>query len=287
MKASIRTRWTLRLMALVWGLVLHFSEALAVEPLRFGLTPIFLNERHGVLMDWQAYLEKRLGRPVVFVQRSNYQETLELLNQQRLDAAWLCDCPQVTANPDLQLLATPLFQGRPYYRAYLIVPLEDHKTQSILDLEGRVFAYSDPVSYVGYLNPRYELLRQGKPPDHFFRRTFFAHTHRNAIEAVAAGLADASSVNSYIWETMDMLAPVLTGKTRVAAQSQEFGFPPLVAGHHMPEPEFRLLQKTLLEMAQDSEGLAVLKRMNLDGFTRPRPEIYRQVQDIVRRIKGH
>ncbi len=269
------------------GLVLLNANARATEPLRFGLTPIFLNERHGVLKDWQAYLEKRLSRPVVFVNRTNYQETLELLNQKRLDAAWLCDCPQVTANPDLQLLATPLFKGRPYYRAYLIVPLEDHKTQSILDLEGRVFAYTDPVSYVGYLNPRYELLRQGKPPDQFFRRTFFAHTHRNAIEAVASGVADASSVNSYIWETMDMLAPVLTGKTRVAAQSQEFGFPPLVAGHHMPATEFKLLQQTLLEMPQDSEGLAILQRMNLDGFTRPRPEIYRQVQDIVRRIKGH
>jgi phosphonate transport system substrate-binding protein len=49
--------------------------------------------------------------------RDSYQETMELLHQQRIDVAWLCDCPHVTANPEFRLLVTPLFQGRPYYRA--------------------------------------------------------------------------------------------------------------------------------------------------------------------------
>jgi phosphonate transport system substrate-binding protein len=258
-----------------------------VEPLRIGLTPTFLNERQALIADWRAYLEGKLGRSVVFTLRDSYQETMELLHQQRIHVAWLCDCPHVTANPEFKLVVTPMFQGRPYYRSYLIVPNDDRSTQDILDLKGKVFAYTDPYSNVGFLSPRYELKKQGADPDHFFRRTFFTRSHRKAIEAVAVGVADASSVNSYIWETMNQQAPALTGKTRVAARSPEYGFPPFVADHTFPIKEFQALQQALIDMSTDTRGREVLKKMNLDGFVMPQPEIYRPVQDIVNFMQGH
>ncbi len=274
-----------RLRPLYWvGLVLltFVQSVVAEDTLRIGLTPTFLNERHALMADWRAYLERKLGRPVAFVLNDSYQETIELLNQQRLQVAWLCDCPHVTSNRNFRLLATPQFLGRPYYRAYLIVPDTDHTTGGMLDLKGKVFAYSDPYSNVGHLNPRYQLKKQGADPDHFFRRTFFTRSHRKAIEAVAVGVADASSVNSYIWETLHQQGPALTGRTRVAAQSEEFGFPPIVAYHTFPLPAFHALQQALVTMADDVQGREVLKKMNLDGFVLPQPEIYRPVQDIVR-----
>jgi len=48
--------------------------------------------------------------------------------------------------------------------------------------------------------------------------------------------------------------------------SQEFGAPPLVANHFVSKEEFADMQKVLVGMAQDPEGLKLLKRMNLDGF---------------------
>lgn len=256
--------------------------AWAVEPLRFGLTPAFLNERHALMAEWASYLESKLGRPVVFVLKDSYQETLELLEQRRIHVAWLCDCPHVTANPEFRLLATPLFQGRPYYHSYLIVPESDHSTHDILDMEGKVFAYTDPYSNVGFLNPRYQLKKQGVEPDHFFRRTFFTHSHRKAIEAVAVGVADAASVSSYIWETLEKQGPALTGKTRIAARSPAYGFPPIVADRTLPAKDFHSLQQALLAMADDARGRELLKVMNLDGFVLPQPESYRDVQEIVR-----
>lgn len=275
------------LLVLVWlAQFLAWHPARATEPLRIGLTPTFLHERHGLLADWRAYMERIMGRPVAFVLRNDYRETMELLQQNRIQAAWLCDCPHVTANPEFRLLVTPLFHGRPYYRAYLIVPEEDRDTRDIGHLKGKVFAYTDPYSNVGYLSPRYELKQRGADPDRFFRRTFFAHTHRNAVEAVAMGIADAASVNSYIWETMHKLAPALTGHTRVAARSPEFGFPPLVVGRALPARDYRDLQQALIGMAGDAHGRAILEQMNLDGFTLPRAELYRPLQDIVRAMEG-
>lgn len=285
MKCTPRIRWSLSLAALWLMLYMPGQWARAAEPLRIGLTPIFLNERHGLLAEWRAYMERKTGQPVAFVLRDSYQETMELLQTRSIQAAWLCDCPHVTANPEFRLLATPLFQGRPYYRAYLIVPEEDRSTRSIQDMKDKVFAYADPYSHVGYLNPRHEIKKQGGDPDRFFRRVFFAHSHRNAIEAVASGIADAASVNSYIWETMDRQAPALTGKTRIAARSEEFGFPPLVTGRTLPSRTYDALQQALLQMAADPQGKEILDKMNLDGFSLPRPEIYRPVQEIVRSMK--
>jgi phosphonate transport system substrate-binding protein len=277
-----------RMLLILCGWVaLANAPAWALETLRIGLTPTFLNERHALMADWRNYLETRMGRPVAFVLRDSYEETMELLHQQNIQVAWLCDCPHVTANPEFRLLATPLFQGRPYYRSYLIVPAVDQSTQSVLDLKDKVFAYTDPYSNVGYINPRFQLKKQGIDPDHFFRRTFFTRSHRNAIEAVGVGVADASSVNSYIWETMRQQWPQLTARTRIVARSSEYGFPPFVADQRMPEKDFRGLQRALLGMSEDVAGRAILKNMNLDGFVIPQPEIYRDVQDVMQYMRSH
>ncbi len=100
---------------LAWLALWTFTlPAFAGETLRIGLTPTFLNERHALMADWRAYLERKLKRPVAFVLNDSYQQTIELLNQQRLQVAWLCDCPHVTSNRTFRLLVTPRFQGRPF-----------------------------------------------------------------------------------------------------------------------------------------------------------------------------
>lgn len=276
--------WCLFLLLLA-GLLPSLSGApawAAVPPLRIGLTPTFISERHALIADWRAYLEDKLGRPVAFILKDSYQDTIELLHQQQIQVAWLCDCPHVTANPVFRLLATPLFQGQPYYRSYLIVPEADRATHGLTDLRGKVFAYSDPYSNAGYLSPRYELAKQGIDPEHFYRRTFFTRSHRKAIEAVVTGVADAASVNSYIWETLHQQGPALTSQTRIAARSTTYGFPPLVVHHTLPAKDFAALQQALLGMSADTRGRDVLNKLNLDGFALPQAEIYQSVQEMLR-----
>jgi len=281
---QIRLRLLLLLGCL--ALCLLSRSSAAVEPIRIGLTPTFLNERHALIADWRAYLERKLKQPVKFVLRDSYQETLELLRQRSIDVAWLCDCPHVTGNPEFRLMATPVFQGRPFYRAYMIVPEADTTTRSIVDLKNKVFAYTDPYSNVGYLFPRYELTKAGENPDGYFRRTFFTRAQRKSVEAVAVGVADAASVNSYIWETMNQQAPVLTGRTRVVTRSPEYGIPPFVAVRAFPAGLFQRLQQALFDMSADAAGREVLRKMNLDGFIKPDPDLYREVAEIVRFMNG-
>ncbi|MBU0501182.1 MAG: PhnD/SsuA/transferrin family substrate-binding protein [Gammaproteobacteria bacterium] len=243
-------------------------RALAGEPapLRLGLTPVFLDDQSRFLEAWRLYLTERLQRPVVFVQRGSYREIVELLAQDQLEAAWLCGFPFVKNERRLRLLAVPLFQGRPLYRSYLIVPAGDTRTETLLDLRGKVFAYSDPDSNSGFLYTQHALSQIGERSDRFFARTFFAWAHRKVVEAVAVELAQGGAVDGYVWETLKRFYPQVTAKTRVLEQSPEFGFPPFAARASLPEADFAALRQVLIAMGGDAEGKALLAQLNLDGF---------------------
>ncbi len=250
------------------------------RPIIVGITPAALHDQHALLAEWRTYLEIRLKRPVEFVQRDRYRETMDLLQQQKVDFAWICDYPYVELKKDVRLLAVPINQGKPTYRAYLIVPARDKHTRSIADLKGAIFAFADPHSNTGYLSPRYELMRLGKDPDHFFKRTFFTWSHRKSIEAVAAGLVQASSVDSYVWDSLNRFHPEITAKTRIVWKSAEYGFPPLVANRTVSEADFSAMKNVLLDMKNNIEGRTLFTKLNLDGFVSGSPKFYKSVADM-------
>lgn len=234
--------------------------------LRIGLTAVFLDDEIRFLLRWRAYLEQRLGRKVEFVHRGRYRETVELLREGHLEAAWICGFPYVRYRNDLRLLAVPLFQGKPLYRSYLIVPASDATTRSILDLRGKVFAFSDPDSNSGFLYPSYVLRTSHEVPETFFKRAFFTWAHRKVVDAVSLKLADGGSVDGYVWETLRLAPGGVTAGTRVVAKSPEFGHPPIVVRASLPPDLVQDLRDAFTGMTGDAEGRALLAILNLDGF---------------------
>ncbi|MCW8972424.1 MAG: PhnD/SsuA/transferrin family substrate-binding protein [Gammaproteobacteria bacterium] len=253
-------------------------------PVRIGITPVFQTERTSLIRDWRDYLERHLERPVQFEQSNTYRDIINNLLARRLDFAWICGLPYVTNRSRLQLTAVPLFQGKPLYRSYLIVPIRDTATNTLTDLRDRVFAYADPDSNSGFLVPRFQLIQQGIDPDTFFRKTFFTSGHRNAIEAVSVGLAGGAHVDGYVWESMQRFNPEITRATRVVTRSREFGFPPLVAGPTVSATLNSQMGDVLLGMGSDPTAASLLDRLNLDGFTSGDPAAYEDIAEMAHTI---
>lgn len=274
---------------LVWSLaavVLGCTAAVSADgaPMGVGLTPVFLDDQPRILNAWGDYLERNLGRPVNFVQRGSYREITDLLLRGELDAAWLCGLPYVERQSRMALVAVPVYQGSPLYRSLLIVPKDDAKTSGWETVPPGVFAFSDPDSNSGYLYPMYAMTKAGIDPDRHFRKTFFAHGHRNVVESVAVGLADAGAVDAYVWETLQKNNPDLTANTRVVLRSETFGFPPIVARADLPEEEMLALRHVLVHMRENPEGLRVLDLFNLDGFVEATPALYSSIADMSRTL---
>ncbi len=241
---------------------------------RIGLTPVFLDDQVSFLGKWRSWLEQKLGRSVVFVQRGNYREIVDLLRSGKIDFAWLCGYPYIRHRHEFRLVAVPLWRGQPLYQSYLIVPADDRRTKSIGELRGKVFAYSDPDSNSGYLYPQYVLNQQGEKPSTFFSRTFFTWAHRKVVEAVGVGLADGGAVDGYVWDTLAEVRPDLTAATRIIDRSPLLGYPPFVARGDIPTRELERFRQVLLGMAEDPQGGELLGRLRLDGFTAGQPSLF-------------
>lgn len=255
------------------------------EPLRIGLTPVFLDDQMSFLAQWRTWLEARLGRMVLFVQRGNYREVVDLVRTGKLDFAWICGYPYVQHRRQLKLVAVPLWRGGPYYRAYVIVPADDSRSASLADLRSKVFAYSDPDSNSGYLYPRYLLTAQGESPANYFSRSFFTWAHRKVVEAVGVALADGGAVDGYVWETLNEVHPALTRSTRIIQRSDPLGHPPIVARADIDPGVLERFRDVLFGMASDETGAALLRSLRLDGFTPGEPSLYDEIARMAERVQ--
>ena len=281
-----RRRFLLSVVAALAPACGHAKDAAEQDHVRIGLTPVFLDDHFAFLNKWREYLQARFQRPVDFVHRGSYREVMDLLLQDKLAYAWVCGYPFVRHRAQLRLLAVPLYNGKPLYQSYLIVPSADRETRSILDLRGKVFAFSDPDSNSGFLYPNYRLVQLRERPDAFFSKSFFTWAHRKVVEAVGARLAQGGAVDGYVWETLAKLHPELTAKTRIVEKSPEFGHPPFVARATVPPADFLMVRRALLEMANDATGRSLLNQLNLDGFTGGEDALFDGIAHMAKVVRG-
>lgn len=283
-----------RLLAGTAALAAAPGLVLARDRLRIGLTAVILADQAAFLARWAEYLSQRLGATVSFASRDQYQSVHELLNNGQIDAAWTCGYPYVRLQSQLQLVAVPLYRGQPMYQSYLIRPLEAPAGQprpeaappsvrGWRDLAGKVFAYSDPLSNSGWLVAQGEFAAAGLAQKDL-KRAFFAHGHRNVAEAVASRLADAGSIDGYVWETMRQQGMAGALQTEVIWKSRLHGFPPLVAAAGAEAAKVESLRRSLLGMPGDEAGRSLLKSLNLDGFIAGSPGLFDSIRLLARSV---
>jgi phosphonate transport system substrate-binding protein len=255
-----------------------------VVPLRVAVAAVISPrgnvESYTPLLD---YLGRMLNRPVEMVQRRTYMEVNDLLRDGQVDLAFVCTSAYVAGQQDfgMQLLAAPQVAGQTVYHSNLIVPA-DSPAQSMADLKGKVFAFTDPISFSGRAYPTSLVHDLGATPETFFGRTFFTYSHDNAIRAVADGLADGAAVDSLVYDFALAREPTLAARVKVVHRSPPFGIPPVVVGPDV-RPQLRAELYDLLMGLQDTpEGPAVLAALGFDRFVSVTDEAY----DTARQLTG-
>jgi phosphonate transport system substrate-binding protein len=148
------------------------------------------------------------------------------------------------------------------------------------DLEGKTFAFTDPMSNTGRNYPTYLVQQLGQTPDTFFERTFFTYSHDDAIRAVADGLADGAAVDSLVYDFAIAHDSSLAARTRVIHRSPPYGIPPVVVGPAI-RPQLKAeLQAILLGMAEDEQGQAALRTIGVDRFVTIENSAYDSAREL-------
>jgi phosphonate transport system substrate-binding protein len=227
------------------------------------------------------YIGEKLGREVEMVQRKTYAEVNFLLEEERIDAAFVCSRPYVEGHRDfgMELLCVPMCFGKTEYCSYFIVH-KDSLIQNLEDLRGKVFAFSDPLSNTGMLIPTYTLAMMGERPESFFRRHIFTYSHDNSIRSVAEKLVDGAAVDSLIWEYLKAEDPEWTAQTRIIYRSTPCGIPPVVVSPGIAPQLKEKLRSAFLNMHNDPRGREILKRILIDRFTVIEDSAYNSIRQM-------
>ncbi|SEA77514.1 phosphonate transport system substrate-binding protein [Desulfuromusa kysingii] len=235
--------------------------------------------------EFRDYLATKLQRPVVMKQRRTYAEINELLKNNDISMAFTCTGGFLDGRHSfgLEALAAPIVHGEARYQSFIIVSQDDPAT-SLLELQDRVFAFTDPLSLTGRLYPTAKVNAAGYSTADFFKKTFYTASHDKSIAAVANGIADGAAVDSLIYKALMNVPESIAHKVKVIEVSEYFGMPPIVVSPVLSKKEKLTLLKILLNMESDPDGKRVLKDLDYNGFTLSDPSMYHSALLLTKQI---
>lgn len=233
------------------------------------------------------YLSKKMDKPIKLLQRKTYMEVNELLGKGNVELGFICSGPYTAAHRDfgVEILVVPVVKGETYYYSYIIVH-KDSDINRFEDLQGKKFAFTDPLSLTGTIFPTYLLAQKGYTPKEYFSKTIFTHSHDNSIIAVAEKLADGASAHSLIWNYLSVTEPSLTSQTKIILRSPPFGIPPVVVPKNL-DPELKeRLREIFLNLHKEKESQEILTKLMIDRFVIGDDASYNKIRQIKRFIEN-
>lgn len=196
-----------------------------------------------------------------------------------------CGYPlQTIFSGQYELLGVPTYDspgcGEATHRAYVLVR-DDASFRTVEDLRGAVFALNSRHSNSGMNLPRILFARVagGRP---YFRTVVETGGHPASMARVAAGDADAASIDCLTYAFFKEHRPEVVAPLRILAETPSTPAIPFVTSSETPPDSVAALRRSLLRMAADPARRAMLARMKIRTITLADPETYARILDYER-----
>lgn len=230
------------------------------------------------------YLERRLGRPVETVISESYAAASEGLRNGRYDVATL---PPLTfvltrrADPRIEPLAIREEAGA-ITNDGLILVRKSSAYDSLGDLRGATFCFTDKNSTSGNFLPRVKIRKQGWKPSEFIGEVHWSGNHLQGLRDLTEGVCDAAATYS---------GSLLSARNRGIQAS---GLRTVAITGHLPsgtvavrpglsdELTEKLRSAHLqFEPSKDVGKHALGKTLEITGYRQPREELFESLVDAV------
>ena len=239
----------------------------------------------GIYSDMFRYLGNKLNTEVEFISGFSYETINQMLDSGMVDIGFICGLPYVMkkdeAKSNIELLVAPVMKNKKYhdspvYYSYVIVNKKS-QYQNFTDLKGSHFAYNDEISNSGYNMPRAHLIDLDKTSG-FFAKVSRSGSHEESIRMVATGEADASAIDSLVYDYDYLYNPVYVNKTRIIQVLGPAGIPPVVIAAKTPKHIKNKIKNILINMSEDTEGKKILDKALVDRFVEVSDDNYDSIR---------
>ncbi|UMZ73164.1 phosphate/phosphite/phosphonate ABC transporter substrate-binding protein [Natranaerofaba carboxydovora] len=233
---------------------------------------------YGDLLD---LLEDEVDRDVRITQRQTYGETNDMIRQGEADIAFICTYSYVVVadNYNTPIIAVPQVDGKKHYHSYIIAR-KDLEVEDFSDLEGKSFAFTDPLSNSGRLYPLYRLYQLGTTPEEFFSSNIFTYSHDNSIRSVSKEVVDGAAVDSLIYDYLKNREPGYFENLEIIHKSEPFGIQPIVARPGIDEELKIKLREFFTTLHETSHGREILGHIGFDKFVEGEDSDYDSIRDL-------
>jgi len=254
--------------------------------LRIAVSPtLSQNDTIKAFREISLYLGSKLGRSVVLLEKKSYSEINVLLANGGADLAFMANgAYNAYAQMDeIEPLVMQVRFGVPYYYSYIIVP-KDSPAEKLEDLRGKTFAFTDPLSFSGYLVPVYMLKQIGEKPENLFSNYIFTYGHQKALQAVANKVVDGAAIGSHVYcesvEKKDGLADLV----KIIGISEKSGTGPVVVRKSLGAENIQILKEAFLHMHEEASLADAMATVLVDYYVEPDISLYEFPRKIIEEL---
>ncbi len=230
-----------------------------------------------------AYLSKKTGVEIKFTVLSRYGNLIESFEKEKMDGAFFGSFTGAAAIYKLGVipLARPVnLDNTSTYQGYIFVR-KDSSIKDVKDMKGKRMAYVERSTTAGYLFPLAYLREHGiSSPDKYFREFYFTGSHDAAIDAVLSKKADIGAAKHSIYDRMKIQNPRIDQELVIIARSPSVPSNGLCVRKDLDEALKKKLKDALLNIHNDPEGQAVLKKFGALKFIDTTAKDYEPVHEL-------
>jgi len=257
------------------------------QPLLIGLLPeqdIFKQvARYEPLA---RHLSKQIGATISLTVVPSYGQILSSFSSQHMDGVFFGNFTYILAHAQLgvEVLARPVgLDGSSVFRGLIFVR-KDSRIRSIEDMQGKRFAFVDRATVSGYLFPLVYFKKWNVNYKTYFRESYFAGTHEDAIYDVLDRKADIGAAKSTEFERLAAKDARIRNDLLVMEQSSEMPETSLAVRNDLDNSVKQALKEALLGMHTDPEGSRILKEFGAQRFIETRDSDFSRAYDYARTI---
>ena len=215
------------------------------------------------------YLQDRTGYKINLVILPRYGNIIDNFVSKGMDGAFFGSFTYTLAHVKLgvEVIARPenLDGISTYYG--LIFVRKDSGIRNAADMRGKRFAFVDKATTAGYLLPLDYFHKNGiKDVQNYFKETYFAGTHEDAIYDVLNKKADIGAAKNTIFEMLAKSESKIAENLVILQRSREVPENSLALRRDIGDEVRGKLREALLNMHNDAEGKAVLAAFGARRF---------------------
>ncbi len=263
-------------------------KAKPAQKLTIGLLPeqdLFVQKRRYAPI--ARYLSQKTGMEVELKILRRYGNIIENFKSGHLDGAFFGSFTGALAIKALGVepLARPEYaDGNSTYYGMIFVR-KDSGIKTAADMKGKVFAFVDKATTAGWLLPLH-YFHENKIENYetWFRETYFAGTHEDAIHDVLDGKADVGAAKNLIFDQFVNEGKDAKKELEVLAVSPRVPDNTLAMRQDLDPLLMARLKKILLTMHETPDGIKALKEFGAVRFLETTLKDYQPVFDYAQHI---